>query len=457
VKAEIPPLKANRRRGPLVGEIEARAIDEDGRGVGRAGDLEIRVADLLPGERAEVAVEHESRHRARAWGSIVCRTGPLSADRATPTCPAFGRCGGCAWQHLAYPAQLEAKRRRLESALGGAAAVGPVTAAPAELGYRNRGKYVFATAGGELVVGAYQRRSHQVVSTLGCRVVEPGIDAAARSLAAAVAGAGLTVYDEASRRGQVRYAVIRAGHRGEVAAALVTTSSTPRSALETIAAAVVPAAAAGLRWVRNDEPGNVLLAGEAEGVAGRQSVGERAGGVELQVPIASFWQVNRAQADRIDRRIGELLALEPGARVLDAYAGAGAIGLTLAASGAAVTAVERDADAAEAGRRAAAGAGLAVSFEAGDAAAALARDGFDAAVVNPPRKGLALEARRALAAAGPPRLAYLSCGPASLARDLAELGEAGYRLVTLEAFDLMPGTAEVETLAILRRSRTDRS
>jgi 23S rRNA (uracil1939-C5)-methyltransferase len=220
---------------------------------------------------------------------------------------------------------------------------------------------------------------------------------------------------------------------------------------------VVPAAAAGLRWVRNDEPGNVLLAGEAEGVAGRQSVGERAGGVELQVPIASFWQVNRAQADRIDRRIGELLALGPGARVLDAYAGAGAIGLTLAASGAAVTAVERDADAAEAGRRAAAGAGLAVSFEAGDAAAALARDGFDAAVVNPPRKGLALEARRALAAAGPPRLTYLSCGPASLARDLAELGEAGYRLVALEAFDLMPGTAEVETLAILRRSRTDRS
>src|SRR5262245_16733203 len=98
----------------------ATSLDEAGCGVGDGDGVRVHVADLLPGESAEVAIDHASPHRAEAWGRIVRRLGPASADRVEPACPAFGRCGGCVWQHLAYPAQLAAKRARVAAALGGA-------------------------------------------------------------------------------------------------------------------------------------------------------------------------------------------------------------------------------------------------------------------------------------------------------------------------------------------------
>ena len=98
-------------------QVTAVALDEAGHGVGTADGQRLHVADLLPGERAEVAIDHTSPHRPEAWGRVVRRLGDASADRAEPACPAFGRCGGCLWQHLAYPAQLAAKRERVVAAL----------------------------------------------------------------------------------------------------------------------------------------------------------------------------------------------------------------------------------------------------------------------------------------------------------------------------------------------------
>ena len=208
--------------------VRAETLDDDGRGVGSAGGVALHVADLLPGETAQVAIDHRSRHRPEAWATIRRRDGALSPDRVTPACPGFGRCGGCAVQHLSYPAQLAAKQARVERALAGAA-VDPIVGSPRQLHYRNKGKYVIARDGERWLLGAYEPRTHRVVDTIGCRVVEPAIDAAARQLVAALAGTGLAVYDERTRRGELRYAVIRANAAGESLVAIVTTSGAPRS------------------------------------------------------------------------------------------------------------------------------------------------------------------------------------------------------------------------------------
>src|SRR5690348_7871970 len=113
-------------------ELHATGLDESGAGVGASGAVAVHVADLLPGERAEVIIDHFSPHRPEAWGRIVKRVGPASPDRVAPVCPGFGRCGGCVWQHLAYPAQLAAKHARVVAALAEVPAVasGAVDVAP---------------------------------------------------------------------------------------------------------------------------------------------------------------------------------------------------------------------------------------------------------------------------------------------------------------------------------------
>src|SRR5690349_17359362 len=128
--------------------LAATALDDAGAGVGMANDTRVHVADLLPGERAEVIVDHVSPHRPEAWGRLLRRIGPPSPDRVAPVCPGFGRCGGCVWQHLAYPAQLAAKRARVAAALGevpavasGAVEIAAVRPSPELTGYRNKGKY----------------------------------------------------------------------------------------------------------------------------------------------------------------------------------------------------------------------------------------------------------------------------------------------------------------------------
>src|SRR6185436_7762697 len=265
------PRRASRPRAAYVAcamaaaqrnrcEVVAASLDEAGHGVGReagepapahapgepagedaraASALEIHVADLLPGERAEVAIDHASPHRPAAWGHVVRRLGPASPDRVPPACPAFGRCGGCVWQHLAYPAQLAAKHARVAAALAdlpAAPAIAPVVPSPAILGYRNKGKYVAGRAGEQLVLGAYAPRSHRVIDTLGCRVVAPIIDEIATWLRGAAEAAALVAYDEARREGELRYAIVRESE-GDALVALVVAPRTPRRKLEQVATA----------------------------------------------------------------------------------------------------------------------------------------------------------------------------------------------------------------------------
>lgn len=449
-------------------EVAALELDDAGAGVGPTANRVVHVADLLPGERAEVAIDHQSPHTPDAWGHIVRRLGAPSRERVRPECPAFGRCGGCTWQHLAYPAQLAAKRRRVEIALADILAidtagvrVAPVRPSPTTLGYRNKGKYVVGkTIDDKLVLGAYAPRSHHVIDTLGCQVVAPVIDEIATWVRGAAEGAGLVAYDERTRAGELRYVIIREA-AGDVMVALVVASGTPRRKLEVVANSLAShPAVRGLVAVENDRRDGAIIptGSSAQVLIGHGHLVEMLAGVPVEVGAGEFVQVNRAQASAMYARVAELAAPTPGTTAVDLFAGLGGIGLHLARAGAKVVAVEIDREAIAQLRRAAERAKLPLTAIAGDAgdlpAEVRGQLGTrpDVVVVNPPRKGLSPGARELLIELGAPTLLYVSCGPDALGKDLVALASAGYMPDVIEPFDLMPGTAQVETVVRLRRA-----
>jgi 23S rRNA (uracil1939-C5)-methyltransferase len=342
-------------------------------------------------------------------------------------------------------------------ALGPGVSVAEVVPAPEQIGYLNTATYVVARPAGRLALGAFAPRSHDWIDTSECRIVHPAIAGAARAAAAALDRSGLEVYAEATRAGHLRYLVLRASRSGDVLAGIVTTSDAPRPLLDAAAAGIAQAPGVrGVLWLPNDTATGAILGAEAHPLAGSPRIAESVDGIAVEVAIDTFLQVNLGAAEALYRRLVGHLEPLAGRAAVDLYCGIGPIALMLARRGADVVGIEKNPAAIAAAREAAARNGIAARFE--DAAAAghvprrIGDRPVDVAVVNPPRQGLSAVLRADLAAAGPPVLAYVSCGPESLGRDLAELAAGGYRVEAVEPFDLMPGTGHVETLVIARRT-----
>lgn len=433
------------------------SLDGDGRGVADLGGVELHVPGLLPGEAGEVAITHRSPHRPIAFGALVARRGAASADRVEPACPGHGRCGGCALQSLRYPAQLEAKRRRVALALGATVdAVPTPIAAPAELGYRNRGIYVIGELGGKLALGAYAPGTHQLVDTLGCQVVAPPIDELARRARELLLASALPYYREQTQRGCLRYLVVRASRAGQALVALVTTADTPRPRLEAVADGLMQdPRVVGVVWVRNDTTAGAVLTDDQELLRGVATLRETIGGVPVDLAIGAFTQVHLDAAERLYDDLATRAAVHA-EYAIDLYSGVGAIAFALARRGLQVIGVERNPRAVDAAWAAAAAAGLGararfVAGEAADLGGALKDEPADLVVVNPPRKGLDDSTRGALLARRPPAIAYVSCEPTTLARDLEAFAAVGYRIAWLQPYDLMPGAGPIEIAVLLVR------
>jgi 23S rRNA (uracil1939-C5)-methyltransferase len=240
--------------------------------------------------------------------------------------------------------------------------------------------------------------------------------------------------------------------------ALIVASRTPGGKLEQVASALANhPAVRGVVAIENDRrDGAILPSGStAKVLHGHGTLVEELAGAWVELGAGEFLQVNRAQALAMYERLAELAEVRPGMVAVDLFAGVGGIGLHLARAGAAVIAVEIDRDAVAALRRAAREANLPLTAIAGDAADVRGQltTHPELVVVNPPRKGLSEQARALVAELAPPTILYVSCGPESLARDLATLAKRGYVADVIEPFDLMPGTPQVETIVRLRRGR----
>jgi 23S rRNA (uracil-5-)-methyltransferase RumA len=442
-------------------EVRADALDARGAGVGPAGAVRVHVAGLLPGERAEVEIEHVSPHRGAdgrsdVWARALAMA-DRSPDRVEPACPAYGDCGGCPLQHLAYPAQLRWKREQVAAALEGLGgpAVDACVPSPRLLGYRNQGKYVYGPAAGPPTLGAYAPRSHRLVGLLGCRVVEPVIDEVATALGGLLARAGVPAFDERRRTGLLRGCVLRSNARGEVLVALVTARQPwpegPRLA-EALRAA--DPRVVGVVQNVNTGAGNVIFGDQDTTLAGQPHLAETLSGVTVRVGARAFLQLNRDVAAAIYARVAEAArSLGTIERMVELYAGVGAMSLGAARLAAEAIAIEENPEATAAGAAAAREAGLAsLRFVTADAAGGLRGiDRADLVVLNPPRAGVDAAVAAAVPALGARLGAYVSCDAGSLARDLGRMSAAGLRPLAITPFDMLPHTPHVEVLVLLGR------
>ncbi|MEO6952787.1 MAG: 23S rRNA (uracil(1939)-C(5))-methyltransferase RlmD [Polyangia bacterium] len=410
-------------------------VDLDDEGLGRAEHegRALLVAGALPGDRVRVEVEHTSPHGNKSWGRLLALE-LASPDRVQPVCPATGRCGGCPLGALAYPAQLAWKEARVARLVGPSL---PMFASPRPVGYRNHAKLVFGRTGGRardrLALGGYAPRSHELVDLAGCRVVEPVLEEVRAALLDALLARNVDPMI-------VPHVVLRSNHAREVLVTLVGRVPDELEALREAHPAIVGVCA-------NDGPrGNAIFGAITRTLWGRGELDERIGDVTLHVSPTAFFQINREVAAALYAAIDAWIPA--GARVADVYSGIGGIALTLA-HGREVVGVEVNEAAVADATRAARGR---ARFIADDAARGLTTLGrVDAVVINPPRKGVERSVIDAIRAASPERIAYVSCNPVSLARDLALL--PGYVVESTRAYDMHPQTAHVETLALLRADK----
>ena len=431
-----------------------------GEGVARIEGMAVFVKGALRGERAEVLIEHIG-HNA-AWGRIKRLLEPSPA-RMEPDCPYYGTCGGCQFRHMTYEEELKAKRQRVEDALrriGGAdLAVSVIHGAENTLRYRNKAQ--FPAAPGPRI-GFYKKGTHAVIDVEDC-LLQP--EAAARLRGAVkewMLRRGIRAYDERGHKGLVRHVYARTNRAGQSMCCLVVNAyaDCPLPWEEELVS-LLRAAEPGLTGVvlsANSQRTNVILGKELRTLWGRDWLEEELCGHTFRLSVPSFFQVNRAQTEILYRRALDFAGLTGGETVVELYCGIGTISLTLAERAKQVTGVEAVPQAVEDAKENAARNGLAhkARFECGDAArlaSQMEARGVrpDVAVVDPPRKGLAPEVVDAVAKMAPARVVYVSCDPATLARDVRRFGALGYAPARAEAVDLFPRTAHVETIMLLQR------
>ena len=447
----MPGLEKNR-----IYRAHIDGYSSEGLGIARIDGQVVFVHGAVRGEICDVLVMKVLKNAA--FGKIAALVEPSPARR-TPDCPYYGRCGGCDFRHMSYDEELWAKRARVQDALtriGGAeVTVEEILGAEQPLHYRNKSIYPISPAG---EVGFYRARSHQVVHVEHCLIQKPEADALAQAVRDYIARFQVEPYNEATGRGLLRHLYVRTSCRGESLACLLVNGS--RLPHEQELVDMLRAAAPGVCGVvlgENTRRGNAILGDRYRTLWGRDYLTDTLCGLELRLSVPSFYQVNHDQAQRLYEKALEYAGLTGRELAVDLYCGAGTITQVLARrarhviGGEIVPEAIRDAE--DSARRN----GVEnVEFLCGDAsrlAAELRQRGLrpDVICVDPPRKGLAPDVVEAAASMTPGRIVYVSCDPATLARDVARFAPLGYRPVRACAVDLFPGTAHVETVCLLSK------
>ena len=434
------------------------AIDgctSEGLGVARVGGQAVFVQDALPGESCRIRILKASRSAVYAKVLERFADSPL---RVAPDCPYYGRCGGCDWRHVSYEGELGFKLQRVNDAfqrIGGLSLrAEEIVPAPATERYRAKAIFNLAHREGKPVTGFYRARSHAVVAVEDCLLQTEEANLAAGTLRRWMEDCHVPAWDEERGSGLIRHLFVRSGMVCVVAAGGPAREKELTEAFRT--------ALPGLRslvWNRNTQPGNTVLAGEFRTLWGEDMVEVVLSGLRFRLSPRSFFQVNPAQAERLYALAVGMAELTGAETAVDLYCGAGAIGLLAASRAREVIGVEAVSAAVEDARETAARNGVGnIRFLCADASEAAARfvsEGRkpDVLFADPPRKGLEASVVDSAAAMGPRRVVYVSCDPATLARDLRRFAAAGYEAQKAVAVDMFPRTRHVETVVLMSREK----
>ncbi|HTC20560.1 MAG TPA: 23S rRNA (uracil(1939)-C(5))-methyltransferase RlmD, partial [bacterium] len=468
------------RHGDQI-ELEIASLAFGGDSVGRYQDFAIFVAGGLPGERVKARITQVKDHYATAEILSVLRRSP---DRVEPPCDIFEECGGCQWQHFNYPRQLQTKRQFVLDALKRIGRLDNVTVqpclpSPTPFAYRNKAMPVLSMRDGHFVSGIYEPRSHHLVPYHTCPIQGDAINDFIQKVLKKIDRSGLTPYQEKKHTGFLRHLAVRQGVKtGEILLAFVTRTETPEERVQRASLmpeeleTILPRIA---RELMQETPGlvgvlqninasrtNIVFGPSTRTLAGRDHYFEIIDDLKLKVSLKSFLQVNTLQADMLHTIVREALGdpvhKKKWGTILDLYSGIGTLALAVSEKADYVVGVEEVGPAVEdAKTNAELNHRSNIDFLEGDVAPillGLKEKGLaqiDAAILDPPRKGILPEVLARVTAFHPERLVYVSCDPSTLARDLALLVKHGYAVDWAQPLDMFPQTYHVETVVRLTR------
>ena len=445
--------------------LRIERLSSDGSGVAHSADGEaVFVPGTAPGDEARVRIVKDCGRYA--FGILDELLTP-SPDRIPVDCPVAGPCGGCSLRHLDYAAELRAKQ---ESVLDAFRRIGgldvPVLAilpSPDVDRYRNKVQFpVGIDKNGVPCIGFYAGRTHRIVPCPDCKLQPSVLNEIGNALCAFFAQQVIRPYDEQSGKGLVRHIFLRRGaHSGQIMVCLVCTRAKLPHAeqLCTALRGQFPAISTILLNV-NAKNTNVILGSENHILYGPGYIEDTLCGVPVRLGPLSFYQVNTLAAERLYGVAAQYAQLTPDDTLLDLYCGMGTIGLSMAGQCRELIGVEIVPEAIESAKANAARMGEAVAAksrffcaDAGQAATQLAAEGLhpDIVMLDPPRKGCDEATLSAVVRMAPRRVVYVSCNPATAARDAAWLEQNGYHAEKVQPVDLFPRTKHCECVLLMSK------
>lgn len=441
-------------------EAEIIGYSSEGSGVCRIGGRAVFVPRTIAGEVWKVRIVKVTA--AAVYGRAE-EAVKLSSERREPQCENYLRCGGCTLWHMSYEEEKRFKLGRLNDAL---THIGHQTVQAQEIigsdcvtHYRNKGIYAVQNVAGEIKSGFFASRTHALVPVEKCLIQKELSDKVASAVTEFMREKGIAAYDEKTRKGAVRHVYVRCAVNTADAVACIVSA---RGFGENTAAFVeflrkTCPELTGIVLNVNKTVGNTVLAGDFYTLWGSENIRDSLGGIEYEISPQAFYQINPPQAEKLYSRAVEYAAPK-GGTVLDMYCGAGTISLYLAKHADRVIGAEIIPEAIENAKKNALRNGIKnaefICADASEAAEKLLNMGIrpEAVVVDPPRKGMDEAAIKAICGMEPERIAYVSCNPATLARDIVVFNECGYELQKATAVDMFPRTPHVETVVLMSRA-----
>lgn len=443
-------------------EVEITGYTSEGLGVCRVSGRAVFVPHTIAGERWKIRLLKVTNSAIYARGEELLLPSPY---RIEPACPAFGRCGGCSLMHMSYECELELKLQRVNDAfqrIGGLnLRADRIIPSDEPYRYRNKGIFAIADIAGTPKFGFYRRNTHELIPVDDCLLQSEEATHCARAVCDFMLRCGIPAYDEKGGTGFIRHVFVRRARNGKAVCCVISARGLGSRTTELVTAlrASCPSLS-GVVLNINRTRGNTVLAGNFYTLWGDSDIEDTLAGFSFRLSPQAFFQINPPQAECLYEIAVNHAAPSASGTVLDLYCGAGTISLCLARNAQHVIGAEIVPEAIENARENAARNGVEnAEFICGDAAEAaveLARRGLhpDAVTVDPPRKGMSLEAILAVCSMSPARISYVSCDPATLARDLKIFSEHGYTAASATAIDMFPRTSHVETVCLLSKLGT---
>ncbi|RLQ93859.1 23S rRNA (uracil(1939)-C(5))-methyltransferase RlmD [Falsibacillus albus] len=432
-------------------------LTHDGNGVAKVEGYPIFVPNSLPGEKGKIKIVKTGK--GYGFGRLM-ELYEESRHRQEPPCPIYKECGGCQIQHYSYEGQLAAKTKHVRDVMTRIGKLENVKIHET-LGmtdpwhYRNKAQVPVGERNGELIAGFYQKRSHEIIDMDACIIQDQKNDEVIQVVKDILKKYSVRAYDEHKHSGAIRHIMTRIGHKtGEVMVVLVTrTKELPHQnkIIEEIAGSIK-----GIKSIVhnvNSKRTNVIFGKDTKVLWGEEVIYDYIGDVKFAISARSFYQVNPAQTKVLYEQALEYAGLSGEETVIDAYCGIGTISLFLAQKAKKVFGVEIVPEAIEDAKRNAELNEIAnAEFEAGEAEVVIPRwykegNKADVLVVDPPRKGCDEALLQTIIDMKPKKVVYVSCNPATLARDLRVLEDGGYKTAEIQPVDMFPQTMHVEAVA----------